>query len=336
MRQNWFIALLFTAALVAFLSIIMGAYLRLSDAGLSCPDFPGCYGQIFPPDKETVAGSGASYEVVNGWKAMAHRYVAALFTILVVALVVAAERMRSGARYATQLRLALLLTLTQGGLGYAILRLQLHPLAVSLHLLNAMLILALLWSVFLNARAAGAIYSERLPEINMRPWSVIAFVLLCLQLLLGAFTSSNYASLACPDLPTCQQQWLHDLDIPGIYRELSQAQGSYKGGVLNTSQNITVHLLHRYGAAITFLYLGVLSLLAMRKKAAVYRGAGLLLAIVLILQMQLGAANILLLLPLPVALAHTGGAAVLLLCIVYLHHLARRSKVSIYTARDKL
>lgn len=332
MRQNWFIALLFIASLVAFLSIIMGAYLRLSDAGLSCPDFPGCYGHLFPPDKETVAGSGASYDVVNGWKAMAHRYVAVLFTILVVLLVVAAERMHSGVRYAVQLRLALLLTLLQGGLGYAILSLQLHPLAVTLHLLNAMLILALLWSVFLNAKAVGAIYSERLPEFNLRPWTVIAFVLVCLQLLLGGFTSSNYASLACPDLPACQQQWLHELDFSGIYRELSQAQGSYEDGVLDTSQNITVHLLHRYGAAITFVYLGVLSLLAVRKNAAVYRGAGLLLAIVLILQMQLGAANILLLLPLPVSLAHTGGAAVLLLCIVYLHHLARRSKVSIYTA----
>ena len=320
MLQIWFTRLLFTASLLAFILILMGSYLRLSDAGLVCPDFPGCDGRLFPAGADLLA-----------WSAMIHRYLAVVFGLFVVSLAIIAERMKNGPRYSWQLRLALLLTLFQGWLGYLNISMLLHPAVVTLHLLTAMLILSLLWSVYLNASSQGAIYSERLPTINLRPWTIFAFLLVCVQILLGGFTSSNYASLACPDLPTCQQQWLPALDFSGIYQLLSGENDGYQGGLLNNQQSISVHLLHRYGAVITSVYILFLSLMATRKKAAVYRNAGLWLAFVLILQMQLGVANILLLLPLPVAIAHTGGAALLLLSLVYLHHLIRRSKVSIYT-----
>ena len=320
MLQIWFTRLLFTASLLAFILILMGSYLRLSDAGLVCPGFPGCDGRLFPADADLQA-----------WSAMIHRYLAVVFSLFVVSLVIIAERMKNGPRYSWQLRLVLLLTLFQGWLGYLNISMLLHPAVVTLHLLTAMLILSLLWSVYLNASSQGAIYSERLPTINLRPWTIFAFLLVCVQILLGGFTSSNYVSLACPDLPTCQQQWLPALDFSGIYQLLSGENDGYQGGLLNNQQSISVHLLHRYGAVITSVYILFLSLMATRKKAAIYRNAGLWLAFVLILQMQLGVANILLLLPLPVAIAHTGGAALLLLSLVYLHHLIRRSKVSIYT-----
>ena len=331
MLQIWFTRLLFIASLLAFILILMGSYLRLSDAGLVCSDFPGCYGQLFPPHTAVTVNSAPPYDAALAWGAMIHRYLAVVFGLFVVSLVIIAERMKNGPRYSTQLRLALLLTLFQGWLGYLTISTQLHPAIVTLHLLTAMLTLALLWSVYLNATTEGAIYSERLPEINLRPWTIIAFILVCVQIVLGGFTSSNYASLACPDLPTCQQQWLPAMDFSGIYQLLSQESGSYQGGVLNGRQSISVHLLHRYGAVFTSVYILFLSLMAIRKKAAVYRTAALWLAFILILQMQLGIANILLLLPLPVTIAHTGGAALLLLSLVYLHHLIRRSKVSIYT-----
>jgi len=320
MLQSWFARLIFTASLLAFVLILMGSYLRLSDAGLACPDFPGCDGKLFPADTD-----------VQAWSAMIHRYLAVAFSLLMVSLVIIAERMNSGPRYSSQLRLALLLTLFQGWLGYLSISMLLHPVAVTLHLLTAVLILSLLWSVYLNAASAGAIYSERLPGINLKPWTIIAFILVCVQILLGAFTSSNYASLACPDVPTCQQQWLHTFDFSGIYQLLSQENINYQNSQLNNPQSISVHLAHRYGAVITAVYILFLSLMATRKNAAVYRSAGLWLAFILILQMQLGIANILLLLPLPVAIAHTAGAVLLLLSLVYLHHLTRRSKVSIYT-----
>lgn len=320
MRQIWFTRLLFTASLLAFALILLGSYLRLSDAGLVCPDFPGCDGQLYPVDSDTQA-----------WSAMIHRYLAVVFSLFMVSLVIIAERMKSGPRYSSQLRLALLLTLFQGWLGYLAISMLLHPVIVSLHLLTAVLILSLLWSVYLNAASIGAIYSERLPRINLRPWTVIAFILVCMQILLGGFTSSNYASLACPDVPTCQQQWLHAFDFSGIYQLLTQENLDYQSSQLNNQQSISIHLAHRYGAVITAAYILFLSLLATRKNAVVYRSAGLWLVFILILQMQLGIANILLLLPLPVAIAHTGGAVLLLLSLVYLHHLIRRSKVSIYT-----
>ncbi len=320
MLQTWFTRLLFTTSLLAFILILMGSYLRLSDAGLACPDFPGCNGQLFPTGTDLLA-----------WSAMIHRYLAVAFSLFVVSLVIIAERMKSGPRYSWQLRLVLLLTLLQGWLGYLTVSMLLHPVVVTLHLLTAMLILSLLWSVYLNAASKGAIYSERLPRINLRPWTIIAFTLVCVQILLGGFTSSNYASLACPDLPTCQQQWLPAFDFSGIYQLLSQENVNYKNSQLNNQQSISIHLAHRYSAVIISVYILFLSLMATRKNAAVYRNAGLWLAFILILQMQLGIANILLLLPLPVAIAHTGGAALLLLALVYLHHLIRRSKVSIYT-----
>jgi cytochrome c oxidase assembly protein subunit 15 len=320
MRQAWFTRLLLFTSLLAFILILMGAYLRLSDAGLVCPDFPGCDGQLFPADTDVLA-----------WSTMIHRYVAFVFSLFVVSLVIIVERMKSGPRYSSQLRLVLLLTFFQGWLGYLTISMLLHPAVVTLHLLTAMLILSLLWSVYLNAASTGAIYSERLPRINLRPWTIIAFFLVCVQILVGGFTSSNYVSLACPDLPTCQQQWLPAFDFSGIYHLLTQENVSYQDGLLNNEQSISVHLLHRYGAVITAVYILLLSLMATRKNAAVYRNAGLWLVFILILQMQLGVANILLLLPLPVALAHTGGAVLLLLSLVYLHHLTRRSKVSIYT-----
>ena len=331
MPQVWFTRLLFAASLLAFILILMGSYLRLSDAGLGCPDFPGCHGRLFPADSDSVVNSEQPYDVARAWSAMIHRYLAVVFSIFVAMLVIIAERMKNAPRYSTQLRLALLLTLLQGWLGYLTISMLLHPAIVTLHLLTAMLILSLLWSVYLNAVSKGAIYCERLPGMNLLPWTIIAFILVCLQIVLGGFTSSNYASLACPDLPTCQQQWLPAFDFSGIYELLSQENGSYQGGQLNNQQSITVHLLHRYGAVLTFVYVAFLSFLAIRKKAALYRNAALWLAFVLILQMQLGIADILLLLPLPVAIAHTGGAALLLLSLVYLHHLIRRSKVSIYT-----
>ena len=331
MLQIWFIRLLFTASLLAFILILMGSYLRLSDAGLVCPDFPGCHGQLFPPDSESVINSEHPYDAAKAWSTMIHRYLAVVFSILVVMLVTLAQRMKSGARYSTQLLLVLLLTLLQGVLGYLTISMLLHPAVVTLHLLTAMLILSLLWSVYLNAASKGAFYSERLPESNLRPWIIIAFILVCLQILLGGFTSSNYASLACPDLPTCQQQWLPAFDFSAIYQLLSQDNVSYQGGLLNNQQSITVHLLHRYGAVITFVYVAFLSFLAIREKAAIYRDAGLWLVFALILQMQLGVADIVFLLPLPIAIAHTAGVALLLLSLVYLHHLIRHSKVSIYT-----
>ncbi|MEN8214141.1 MAG: COX15/CtaA family protein [Pseudomonadota bacterium] len=329
MQHRWFTSLLFIASLLTLVLILTGSWLRLSDSGLGCPDFPGCHGQLYPP--QTASGSNNAYDAAQAWRSMVHRYLAVLFAIIVVVLVIAARRMKSGRRYSLPLYLALLLTLLQGGLGFLTISMQLHPAVVSLHLLTAMLILALLWSVYLNSKIIGARYCERLPEINLRPWTVIAFLLVSLQILLGGFTSSNYAALACPDLPTCQQQWLPELDLSGIGQLLSRQEGNYQGGLLSNRQSVTVHMLHRYGAVITFFYIALLSFLATRKKAAIYRNAGLLLAVVLLLQIQLGAANILLLLPLPVALAHTGGAALLLLCLVYLHHLTRHSKVSIYS-----
>ncbi len=320
MLQIWFTRLLFTTSLLALLLILTGSYLRLSDAGLACPDFPTCDGRLFPTDDD-----------IQAWSAMIHRYLTVAFSLLVVSLVIFAERMKSGPRYSWQLRLVLLLTLLQGWLGYLSLSMLLHPAVVTLHLLTAMLILSLLWSVYLNAASKGAIYSERLPRINLRPWVIMAFLLVCVQILLGGFTSSNYASLACPDLPTCQQQWLPEIDFTGIYQLLSGEAIDYQSSQLNNQQSISVHLAHRYSAVVTAVFILFLSLLATRKSTAIYRGAGLWLAFILILQIQLGVANILLLLPLPVALGHTAGASLLLLSLVYLHHLTRRSKVSIYT-----
>lgn len=324
--------LLATTALAAVV-VLVGAYVRLSDAGLGCPDWPGCYGSIAVPLSETaVESANAAYperpvEAPKAWKEMAHRYIAGLLGLLILALAVLAWQRRHMPGQRVVLPFALLaLVIFQALLGMWTVTLLLKPAVVMAHLLGGMTTLALLWWFALRqghlfSRATELSSVERLGLL--RVLTAVGLGVVYLQLSLGGWTSANYAALACPDFPLCHGSWWPEGDSAGAFRLWTGTGVDYEGGVLSNEARITIHVVHRLGALVTFLYLTTLAALV------IWRGQGrqglvlaaVVLLVVLLAQVGLGIANVLMSLPLPVAVAHNGGAALLLLTVVTLLHL---------------
>lgn len=300
--------LLFTTGL-AFAVILLGAYVRLSDAGLGCPDWPGCYGQISPWHAgEQIADAHSADPLgpvshAKAWKEMLHRYLAGGLGLLILAIAVLAWRRLPPARRILP-GLLLALVVFQALLGMWTVTQQLKPMIVAAHLLGGMATLALLAWLLLRERAA------RLPLTGAPiPLARGMLLLVLLQIALGGWVSANYAALACPDFPTCQGVWWPQADFAAGF-SLHHPLGGLSGEALTA-----IHLLHRLGAV---LVLAGIFLLATRL-ASTSLVAAVALMVITISQFLLGMANVLLGLPLPVAVAHNAGAAALLLCLVWVN-----------------
>lgn len=329
-RVTLFHRLAWAALALTFVVVVLGAYVRLSDAGLGCPDWPGCYGRLDVPDEaHQIAEANAAYphrpvEPAKAWKEMVHRYFAGTLGLSILALAVLAWRRRREPGQPLGLPLALLgLIVFQALLGMWTVTWQLKPVVVMAHLLGGLTTLSLLaWLVLRQGRYGGD--SVAADDRALRGYALLGLVLLVAQIALGGWTSANYAALACPDFPTCQTRWWPPLDFREAFTLWRGLGISYEGGVLANDARVTIHMMHRLGALTVFLYLGWLSwrLLATRRNRTV-RLAGLVIAVLLIGQLALGIANVVLRLPLPVAVAHNAGAALLLLALVALNHLLR-------------
>jgi len=199
------------------------------------------------------------------------------------------------------------------------------PPIVMAHLLGGMTTLALLW--WLSLRQSGLLAAraglDRALQ-RLRPWALLGLVILVCQIALGGWTSSNYAALVCPDFPTCQGQWWPPMDFSQAFTLWHTTGINYEGGVLPNAARVAIHVTHRIGALVTFLYLATLSIAAMRAAVGTTtRRVAAALLILLLVQVSLGIANVELSLPLAVAVAHNAGAALLLLGIVTLNHTLR-------------
>jgi cytochrome c oxidase assembly protein subunit 15 len=308
------------AAIVAFAVIVLGAYVRLSHAGLGCPDWPGCYGQLTWPDEPHEVSQAARafperpVETHKAWKEMAHRYLAGMLVLLVVAINFLSWKAANRGKGLRTLAAALLaLILFQAALGMWTVTLKLLPLVVMGHLLGGLATFSLLLWLAWRSGGSGA-ESGSLAPFRFAVLSGLA--VLVLQLALGGWTSANYAALACPDFPTCQGSMWPDADF-GEGFVLWRAIGvDYEGGVLDMSARVAIHLAHRAGALITFLVLGVLALRLIRARAV--RQDGLVLGALLLAQVILGIQNVLLQLPLVNAVAHNGMGALLLAMMLWL------------------
>jgi len=300
--------LLLAAALLAVIVIGLGAYVRLSDAGLGCPDWPGCYGHLLGvPDGSSAAVAAhpqLPFDAGKAWKEMIHRYAAGSLGMLVLAVCLLAWRKEMRREQSPALPTVLLgLIGLQAALGMWTVTLLLKPLIVTLHLLGGMATLALLVTLLLRTRTS----STFAPAIR---WpAALALLAVIGQIALGGWVSSNYAALACPDFPFCQGQWLPSADFAHaftLHRELGQTA---HGELISGEALAAIHLTHRLGAALVLLAVGTLAarLLGHGQR----RWGGLLLAL-LALQLGLGIANVLLSLPLLLAVAHNLGAAALL------------------------
>jgi cytochrome c oxidase assembly protein subunit 15 len=211
-----------------------------------------------------------------------------------------------------------LLVIFQGLLGMWTVTWQLKPLAVTAHLLGGMTTLALLFWLWLGTRPPPP------PDVQpprVRLFAGVALMLLAGQIFLGGWTSSNYAALACPDLPTCQGRLWPELDVKEAFTMWRGLEQNYEYGVLDNRARVTIHHLHRVGALAVSAVLLALALWLWRQ-GGTWRLHGQAILSLLALQVGVGLSLVILQLPLPLAAAHNAGAALLLLAVTKLNHRA--------------
>jgi cytochrome c oxidase assembly protein subunit 15 len=306
-RIRWFRRIALAGAVLAAFVVVLGAWVRLTDAGLGCPDWPGCYGHVYPHVEHGFAK--ALHEMV-------HRYFASSLGLLIVVLLawaVVNRRDRGQPLFAVIALFALVCV--QGSLGALTVTLLLKPLIVTAHLLGGLSTLALLWWLSLEPGRRDLGEAER----KLRVVALAVLPLLILQIALGGWTSTNYAAVACPDFPTCQQSWWPKTDYRDAFVLWRGLGIDYEGGVLAHPARVAIHWTHRLGALIAgsaLLGLGTLTLL--RAKGRRLRLAGGLLIGAVCLQISIGIATVLWGVPLPLATAHNAGAALLVIAMVTL------------------
>jgi cytochrome c oxidase assembly protein subunit 15 len=315
--------LVLCSVVLTFLVIVVGAYVRLEDAGLGCPDWPGCYGQLLgvPDEVHELARAeqafpGKSVDAGRAWKEMFHRYLAGMLGLLIAAIAAIAWRRRAAIGRPPWLASALVLLVAfQATLGMWTVTMLLQPAIVTLHLLGGMAIFALLlwlalWEI--NPPAAPAAAARAL-----RPWAAAGIAVLVAQIALGGWVSTNYAALACTDIPTCHGEWLPAMDFGHAYHVLRDLGVTATGAPLSHEALTAIHWSHRLGAVVTLVCVGFLALWALCIPRLRTVGAALL--VLLLAQAGLGIANVLLRLPLVLAAAHNAGAALLLAALVMLN-----------------
>lgn len=324
------------AFLLAFLVILLGAYTRLKDAGLGCPDWPGCYGKLTLPKQPTqlINGPyvGQTLIPAKAWPEMIHRYAAATLVLLSFAAVVLIIYKYKIAQQPVWIATALLcLLFFQGLLGKWTVTLRLHPLVVMSHLLGGLALLSLLWLLVL--RLSRLFKSSCFPqEKNLRPWATLGLLLIIIQITLGGWTSANYAAFVCPDFPLCQGLWWPSMNFSEAFHVWLNTDINYEGGILSQTARTAIQMSHRIMAVITSIYLGLLvyKLFNVTKRNFL-RSLAVLLALLLVTQISLGALNVLWMLPLPIAMAHNAVAALILIILitlnVYLNPIASKLNV---------
>ncbi|MES9968699.1 MAG: COX15/CtaA family protein [Candidatus Thiodiazotropha sp.] len=318
--------------LLAFGVILVGAYVRLSDAGLGCPDWPGCYGKIVVPVNETaVADANRAFadrplDQGKAWKEMVHRYMAGSLGLAILLLAIIAWRERRHINQPLLLpTLLLLLVIFQAALGMWTVTLLVKPAIVTAHLLGGFATFVLLGLLVLKLRPVGSLHALHTSQ-SLRRWIQLSLLVLLLQISLGGWTSTNYAALACSEFPTCYAgSWWPEMDFSEAFVLWRGLGINYEFGVLDNSARAAIHITHRIGALITTLILGLLVWRLTRPNSVpLLRKLGLTLLLLLTLQITLGISNVLGHLPLSIAVAHNGGAALLLLLLVILTWVSRR------------
>lgn len=366
-RLSWSARLAWFAALFAFGVVMFGAFVRLSNAGLSCPDWPTCYGHVtWPHHAHEVARADAAFpqrpvEPGKPWREQFHRMIAGTLGVLVLTLALVAVWRRPWARWtvigaamaaalgtamyisgehvfssllaalaiaaplvvAARLTrappwriavIALALVILQAMLGMWTVTLLLVPIVVTGHLLGGMATFALLAYIALRLTPIGAEGEE---HARLRRFVTIGIVLLAAQIFLGGWTSTNYAALACgagaSAFPHCLGQWWPTMDFHQGFILWRHIGVDYEGGILDARARTAIQMAHRIGALVVFVYLAWLSHKVAR---ASLRWFGIGIAVTLLAQVALGISNVHFGLPLPVATAHNGMAALLLFSLL--------------------
>ncbi|MDN4502992.1 COX15/CtaA family protein [Alteromonadaceae bacterium BrNp21-10] len=310
--------------LLAFIVIILGAYTRLTDAGLGCPDWPGCYGHFTVPEQDHhVEAAEAAFpdrpvEAHKAWNEMIHRYFASALGLCIVILFFLSLRLRAHHRPVKLAFFLVLLVCFQGALGMWTVTLNLMPLVVMGHLLGGFTVLSCLY--LMRLRLSGF----RIPggDAHVRrlgTFTLLGLVIVFIQIALGGWTTANYAAVVCTDLPICEAGWLDKLDFAGAF-SLPAAQ-NYEFGVHDYKARMTMHIMHRFGALFTFVYLCWLAIRLFKAASSDrIKNQSILLVLVLGLQVALGVSNVVFSLPITVAVMHNAVGACLLLVMVKINY----------------
>ncbi len=327
----WIRRLALLSLVLCLVVVVLGGYTRLSDSGLGCPDWPGCFGHIAP------TGNAEHYatplDVRKAWVEMIHRYLAStlgLLCVLIAALAVLAREER-GVNVWLAVTLVPLVVL-QGILGMLTVTWLLKPLIVTGHLLGGLTTLGLLLWLWLSMRAtarpvdghsvlAGNVLVES--GGRARLLAGLALAALALQVFLGGWTSSNYAAVACPDLPRCQGQWIPEANYEDAFVLWRGLGINYAGGVLDHPARVAIHFSHRLGAVLASALLLLAAFAAFRGLGSGPRWAGVFVVAALAAQIGIAVFMVLRAFPLELAAAHNAGAALLVGATVYLNRKLR-------------
>lgn len=326
---RYFRWLVLIGVILALCVVVLGAYVRLTDAGLGCPDWPGCYGTLTVPQSEAAIAKAQSafpqsaVVVGKAWREMAHRYLAGTLGLIVLAIFVLGWQAKREIKCSPWTPSFLLILITfQAMLGMWTVTMLLKPAVVSAHLLGGMSTLAIL--TWLTHRHWGHYSANIVKSSRLRFAIRFALLILFMQIFLGGWTSTNYAALACTDFPTCHGVWLPEMDFKDAFHMVRELGQSTSGGTLSLASITAIQWTHRIGALVTLIYMGALILNLLKYWQLKRWGIALLIA--LLAQIMLGIANLILHLPLVLAVAHNLTAGLLVIILVLLNSKITRAR----------
>ena len=334
-----FFRMALSATFLAFLAVMFNAYARLSEAGLGCPDWPGCYGRVMAPmsahdiklaqeaengiDSAAVAKKSERRRV---FRDTLQRYLNGALGLVLIRLAVLGWQLKKRKR--TQQVLIPIATMVSAFalvvVALLTIDLQFKPLVMLIQLLGGLTILALLWWIVMREQRFWRSVSASALTRSLRPRALFALGLIGFQIVLGGWSMVNYAGLACPDFPTCQGVYWPSMDFLDAFTRWRDLGVEYESGVLNLDAATAIHMAHRIGALIAVLYVGWLSLHVLR--VGIENNLcrfGLLVFAMLLASVTLGAAQVVTHLPLAVAIMHSGVAAMLLMSLITLYHVVK-------------
>ncbi|UJF22068.1 COX15/CtaA family protein [Shewanella sp. OMA3-2] len=303
--------------------ILMGAYTRLSDAGLGCPDWPGCYGHLTVPSESHELAKVETHfpehtvEPEKAWLEMIHRYIAGTLGLMVLVILIMCLKQREAPKKLPIFISALIIF--QAALGMWTVTMKLMPIVVMSHLIGGFALFSLLFILYLRTKPlripGGDIYARKLA-----PLAALGLVILIVQIMLGGWTSSNYAALACTSLPICEGNWVDNLRFADAFSPFQGEHPSFEYGVLDYPTRMTIHITHRIWGVFTAVMLVWLAFKLLKAQSSTMRNSAYLLMLMVVGQVALGISNVVMNLPLGIAVSHNGGAALLLITMVFINY----------------
>lgn len=313
--------------LLAASVVILGAFTRLVDAGLGCPDWPGCYGHLlWPDDPDEILAANTAFPdmpVIDGkpWPEMVHRYLAGSLGLLIAGLAVYAVKYRREDNYPfRQIIFMAILVIWQALFGMWTVTLKLWPQIVTLHLMGgfATFVLVTVLAQRLGSYRWQLSSLDRIALSKQRVWILLGLIVVAMQVFLGGWVASNYAAFGCPDFPTCTGKWWPDMDLAHGFNFFQTIGPNYLGGLMESDGRTAIHFIHRLGAIVTTVYLVFLGLRVYAQGVGVARKMIFYVWALLAIQIVLGVTNVEMSIPLGIAVAHNFVGVLLLAAIAAL------------------